>query len=96
MNINPPNKISVFPKPRVPPSFGNKKRERPSVLFAYCMVLYIEAEDHHVPVLHDIVLALAADESLLLAGVHGALLHKVVVADYLRPNEPPLMFYETV
>ena len=50
----------------------------------------IEAEIDHVAVLDDIVLALAAEQSLFPGGGHAAALDHVVIGDNLRPDEAPL------
>ena len=52
--------------------------------------LHIEAEEHDVAVLHDVVLALAAHQAFFLGGGHAAAGHEVVVADHFGANEPAL------
>ena len=52
--------------------------------------LYVKPEQDNVPVLDDVLLALAADQALLLGGGHGAAGHQVVKGDDLRPDEAPL------
>ena len=54
------------------------------------MGLHVKAEQHNVPVLHDVVLALTAHQALFLGHGHGAALHQLVKADDLRPDEASL------
>src|SRR4051794_28211854 len=49
--------------------------------------LHVEAELHHVAVLHDVVLALHADLARGLGGVHRTGRHEVVVGDDLSLDE---------
>src|SRR5699024_9880464 len=50
----------------------------------------VETEQDDVPVLHDVVLALAAHQAALFGHGHRAALHQLVKADDLRPDEAPL------
>ena len=52
--------------------------------------LYVEAEVDHVAVLHDIVLTLTAELPFFLGGVDAAVLHHVIVGDYLGTDETAL------
>ena len=59
----------------------------PHALFTF---LYVEPEQNDVAVLHDVLLALGADETCLLGGVHGAETHEIVVGDDLGADEAAL------
>ena len=48
---------------------------------------HVKTEYHYVSVLHDVVLSLAADKALLLAGRHCAVLHQRVEVYHLCPYE---------
>lgn len=52
--------------------------------------LHIEPEEDDVPILHNILLTLAADETLFLRGGHTAAGHQLVGGDDLRPDEATL------
>ena len=54
------------------------------------MGLYIEQEVDNVAVLHDVLLALAAYQTLCLGGGHGAAGFHILEGDDLRPDEAPL------
>src|SRR4051794_21233743 len=56
----------------------------------FCADSDVEAELHHVAVLHDVVLALHADLAELLGLEHGAGCHEVVEGDDLRLDEAAL------
>ena len=56
----------------------------------YFYYLHIEAEYHHVAVLHNVILAFAADKALFLAGGHAAKLFQRFKRNNLRPYKAAL------
>lgn len=50
---------------------------------------YVEAENDDIPVLHDVILSLAAQKPAFLHCRHAAETEKIVVGDYLGADKAP-------
>src|SRR5215831_11250715 len=50
----------------------------------------IEAEQHHVAVLHDVLLALGSHDALFARALPSVVLHEIIIAHRLGADEPAL------
>src|SRR5690349_8017123 len=65
-------------------------RDWPLVVAEPIRQLHVEAEEHHVTVRHDVLLALGARDAFLAGALPAAVGDEVRVRDRLGPNEPAL------